>query len=204
MRRWTVLVPALAVVVAAITLGGPNAAANHTSQTDPDDSPGRFDLREVRLDHNPVPRWTFVTFAGWRIDDVWDAGYLVVRLDTKGDEGVDHVVIVRSDGRRLLATLYRIRADGSQVALEALDAGKAGPRGATVRVALHKLDIGRSRIAYHWSAVSSYTGTSCPHTCFDAVPDEGMIEQLLPGASPSPSPTPSPTTSPSPTAGPAA
>lgn len=197
MRRWVAgTLPALALVAAAVAVGGVPASANHTSLSDPADTPGRFDLREVRFDHNPSPRWTFVTFADWRIDQVWDAGYLIVRFDTRGDEAVDQVAVVRSDGRRLIGTLYRIRADGSQAELVSLDAGKAGRRGASVRVPFHKLDIGRSRTAYFWSAFSSYTGSACPHTCFDAIPDQGMIEQLLPGVTPSPSPTVSPTVSP--------
>ncbi len=187
--RWVVVVSVALAVVASPAGAG---------QSDPGDTPGRFDLRAVRFDDRPIPRWTFVTFAPWRIDQVWDAGYLIVQLDTRGDEDVDLMAVVRSDGRRLVATLYRLRADGGQVEIARLTTGKAGRRGAWVAVAMHKLGVGRSRTSYSWSALSTYTSSGCPHTCIDVVPNQGMIEEPLPGASPSPSPSPTASPSPSP------
>ena len=47
--------------------------------------------------------------------------------------------------------------------------------------------------------LSSFMGGSCARTCLDTAPDDGMIEQPLPGVTPSPTPpptTPPPTTPP--------
>ena len=189
----------LVALVVAIAFALP-ASANHTRQTDPNDVDGRFDLETVRFDHDtPPPRWTFVTFAGWTVAQVWDRGYLLVELDTLGDEEADYVAVIRSDGRDLDARLFRLRAAGRQVEVDTLATGKDGGRSAWVEVALRKLTFGRSRTSYFWAALSSFTGNACPHTCLDRVPDEGMVEQPLPGVTPTPTPTPAPTPTPSPT-----
>jgi hypothetical protein len=174
------------------------AGASHTNQPDPNDTPGKLDLEAVELAHDSgPPRWRFVAFAHWTIRQIWDHGFLVVRLDTRGDHDVDYLLLVRSDGRRLVSTLFRVRADGKQHRIGTATAGKSGPRAAIASVALRKLDVGPARTSYFWSALSSFTGGVCRQTCLDLVPDEGMIEQPLPGVTPTP--TPSPTPSPSPT-----
>jgi len=192
----------LVALVVAVAFALP-ASANHTSQTDPNDVDGRFDLETVRFDHDaPPPRWTFVTFARWTVAQVWDRGYLLVELDTLGDEEADYVAVVRSEGRNLDARLFRLRADGRQVERDTLATGKDEGRSAWVAVALRKLTFGRSRTSYFWAALSSFTGSDCPHTCLDRVPDEGMVEQVLPGVTPSPTPAPTPTPTPTPTPSP--
>jgi hypothetical protein len=197
------LVAALGAVVAAagLVLTMP-AGATHTNQTDPNDTRGPLDARAVRFTHGGAPRWQVLTFARWTVNELWDHGYVVVQLDTRADEAIDHLIVVRSDGRDLLATLYRVRTDGRQIPLGVVEADKAGGHGAWVRVALHKLMIGNERTSYSWSVLTTFTGGGCPQTCLDGVPDTGMVEQLLPGVTPSPTPSPSPTTSPSPTSSP--
>jgi hypothetical protein len=123
----------------------------------------------------------------------------VVELDTRGDEAIDHLAVVRSDGRDLEGVLYRVRRDGGQVGIGTIDADRDGARGAAVSVALRRLRIGAGRISYRWAVVTTFTGPGCPRTCIDLVPDGGMVEQLLPGVTPPPTPSPSPTATPSPT-----
>ena len=98
MRR---LVPALGVaaVVIVIALALP-AGATHTNQTDPNDTAGRLDVRTVTLAHDETPRWRIGTFSAWTARRIWDRGFLIVELDTIGDDGVDQLIVVRSDGRR--------------------------------------------------------------------------------------------------------
>ena len=172
--------------------------ATHSSQTDPRDTPGRLDLREVDFEHAGRPTWRFVTFGQWTPSAMWDAGYLVVELDTRGDEAVDRLLVVRSDGRGLVGTLFGVRRDCGQQPLGSVRVGKDGPRRASVRVGLARLGIGSNRTAYLWSAVSSFTGAGCARTCLDRAPDQGMVEQPLPGVSPFPSPTVTPSPSPTP------
>ncbi len=195
MKRIALAVAGMAAVaVAALALP---AGATHTNQTDPNDTPGRLDVRGVVLAHDETPRWRISTFASWTTRQLWDAGGLVVELDTTGEAGIDHLIVVRSDGRKLVATLFRVRADGSERRVANLHAAKDGRAGVAVSVALHRLTIGSERTSYFWSVLSMFTGAACPQTCLDHVPDEGMIEQPLPGITPSPTPT----TTPSPTPG---
>jgi hypothetical protein len=196
-RRAGVAVAAFAVVVlAAFVLP---AVAAHTNQTDPDDTRGPLDVRTVRFTHAGAPTWRVATFARWSTTDIWDRGYVIVELDTKGDDAIDHLAVVRSDGRDLVGVLYRVRRDGGQIAIGVLEANKDGASGAAVSVALRRLRIGPGRTLYRWAVVTTFTGPGCPRTCVDLVPNEGMVEQLLPGVTPTPTPSPSPTATPSPT-----
>ncbi len=196
MRRG-VLAVAATVLATVVSLTLP-VAAGQVGQRDPNDTAGRLDVKGVRLDPDASPRWRFATFGRWSLAQIWDRGYLIVQLDTQGDEAIDHLAVVGSDGRRLVGVLYRVRRDGSQVEIGTVGASKAGARAALVSVALHELSIGANRASYSWSALTSYTGKACRRTCLDVVPDSGMVEQVLPGVTPSPSPTPSPTASPTP------
>jgi hypothetical protein len=168
------------------------------NQKDGNDVDGRLDVRAVRFDHNPAPSWTFVTFGSWTLEEIWDRGQFVVRLDTRADEDNDLLIVVRSDGRQMLANLFRIRADGREIDLGKVQVDKISRRGLEVTVALRKLGVGRGRTSYTWTALALLTSASCRTVCIDRIPDEGRVEQLLPGVSPSPSPTPTETPSPEP------
>jgi len=199
MRRTAAALVALSA--AAIVGATLPAGATHTDHVDPNDTSGRLDVVVIELDHDAKPgRWRIVTFGAWTVHDMWDQGYLVVQLDTKGDAAIDHLAVVRSDGRNLVATVYAVRSDGTEKVIGQLPAGKDGTRAATVAVALRKLTIGPNRTSYFWSVLTSYTGSACPRTCIDHVPDEGMVEQLLPGVTPTPTPSPTVSPTPSPTA----
>lgn len=197
MRRLSIGIGALVVV----TLGAfaLPALANHTDQVDPRDTGGRLDLEEVGFDHVGVPTWRMSTFSTWTVRSIWDLGTFIVQLDTRGDAAADYVAVVRSDGRRLVAALFRLRRDGREIEITSLRTDKDGSSAATVTIPLREVWIGTNRTSYFWSVLSSYTGGSCTRTCLDAVPDVGMLEQPLPGVTPSPTPpptTPPPTTPP--------
>jgi hypothetical protein len=187
----------LVIVGALLWLAVP-ALAHHTDQTDPNDTPGAMDLEKVAFDHDGTPTWRFVAFADWTIRQMWDHGYLMVQLDTKGGPAVDYLVVVRSVGSELDANLFRIRSNGREVKISRLKTGKAGSRAAWVSMNLSKVIIGSRRTSYFWSAKSSFIGPACRQTCFDTVPDVGMIEQTL-STSPTPTPTPTPTAATGPT-----
>ena len=183
---------AIAVLAAAFVWLTAPAVAHHADQSDPNDTPGWMDLQAVLFDHDGTPTWRFVTFAEWTVRQMWDRAHLTVQLDTMGGPEVDYVAVVRSTGRDLEANLFRLRRDGREVQIDRLRTTKAGSHAALVSVSLGKVTIGSSRTSYFWSALSTFTGPNCRQTCLDAVPDDGMVEQPLPGASPSPSPSPSP------------
>ena len=113
-----------------------------------------------------------------------------MQLDTRGDAAADYVAVVRSNGRRLVATLFRLRRGGRQIEVASLRTDKENSWAATVTVPLREVSIGPNRNSYFWSVLSSFTGGSCARTCLDTAPDDGMIEQPLPGVTPSPTPSP--------------
>ena len=192
MRRRSIWIGALAVVT--LTMFALPVLADHTDQVDPHDTGGKLDLEEVVFDHVGAPTWRMSTFATWTVRSIWDLGNFVVQLDTMGDPTADYVAVVRSDGRRLMAALYRVRRGDRGIVVTALRTTKVGSSGATVTVPLRVLSIGPTRASYFWSAHSSFTGGVCTRTCLDAVPDVGMIEQPLPGVTPTPTPPPTTTT----------
>ncbi len=185
---------AIALLVGAALAAGLSlpVAAGPSELSDPNDARGRLDVRLVTTDLAASPlTWRFETFGRWTASQIWDRGYLLVQLDTKGDELIDHVLVLGSNGREIVTTLMRVRRSGQQVEVGSIGGGKDGPRAAFVSVAIHKLAIGADRTSFSWSVLTSFTGTVCPRTCFDLVPDLGMVEQPLPGVTPSPSPSPS-------------
>lgn len=189
------LVAATAALVLALpALGGTTAVG------DPNDARGRLDVRSVLVDGTESPfRWRVATFGGWTIRELWDRGYVVVQLDTKGDARIDRLAVVSSNGRDLIGTLNRVRDDGRLVELGRFRVDKGGRRSVALSIALHRLAIGPHRTSFSWNVITSYLGDACPRTCFDAVPDAGIVEQPLPMPSPSPTPSPTPAPSPSPT-----
>jgi hypothetical protein len=190
-----------ALVVVTLILFALPVLADHTDQIDPHDTRGKLDLEEVAFDHVGAPTWRISTFSTWTVRSIWDLGTFVVQLDTRGDAAADYVAVVRSDGRRLVGTLFRLRRAGREIEVTALRTAKSSASAATVTVPLRDVSIGPNRTSYFWSVLSSFTGRFCTRTCLDAIPDEGMIEQPLPGVTPSPTTTTTttPTTTPIPT-----
>ena len=174
-------VAATIVVLALPALGGT------TALEDPDDANGMLDVRSITLDDTASPlAWRVVAFGGWTVREIWDRGFVMVQLDTKGDARIDHLAVVSSNGRDLIRTLNRVRRDGRLVEIGRFHANKDGGRAAALTIALHRLSIGPHRTSFSWNVVTSFLGDSCPRTCFDVVPDTGMVEQPLPEPSPSP------------------
>ena len=182
--RTAVLGFGMAVTIFALALP---ALGGTTSLEDPDDANGRLDVRSVGLDDTVSPlAWRVSTFRAWTIREIWDRGFVMVQLDTKGDARIDHLAIVSSNGRRLVGTLNRVRKDGRLAEIGRFHASKDGGRVVELTIALKRLTIGPHRTSYFWNVVTSYLGGTCPRTCFDVVPDSGMVEQPLPEPSPSP------------------
>ncbi|GIU97755.1 MAG: hypothetical protein KatS3mg013_1558 [Actinomycetota bacterium] len=193
-RRSAPVALALATVVAAAAW----AAIMPQRVLDPNDTPGRLDVRVVRFEDPPGtgPEWTVITFDPWTVGQMWDRGWVYLLLDTRGDEAADHLVVVRSDGRRLLGSLWRVATGtGRDRYLRAVAAEKVGERAAWVRLPLRALTFGPSRTFYRWWV---QTWWECEGRCADRAPDVGSELTYRPGMSPSPSPSPSPEPPPEP------
>jgi hypothetical protein len=178
-RRVAVATVALAVAVALLA-AGPPVAANHTDQADGNETSGVLDVAAVFHRHDAVPpSWEIVTFARWTPKSIWDAGYLLVWIDTLGDEQPDYYALVRSTGRGLAGSLWRDRRRKDAVVAR-LRTTRANQRSVRVVVPFRKMEIGGHRTVYRWSVQTILTGGPCSRPCFDLVPDgRALVEESL-------------------------
>lgn len=179
------------------------ASADHANVTDRNDTRGPFDVRRVKVAGIRQPRYDVVTFPRWNVRRVWDRSYGLVYFDTFGGESSDYYVMVRSDGYRMQAKLYRDRARKKDKVMSGVKAWRPNKRSFAVRVPLRKMKIPERRLVYHWWVLTLHTGKGCKRVCFDRAPDSGRVTEPAPGAGQSPTPTPTvtvptPTTSASP------
>jgi hypothetical protein len=187
----------MAGVTAAALAGGPTSRAQ---VQDLDDTRGALDVRRVWFEPEIHPaRWTIVTFSPWSAELTRDRGFVFVFLDTLGDPRFDYYASIRSNGRRLSASLWRDPKRGPDVRLMGLDVRRESDINVAVRIPLGQVEIGAIRIVYRWSVIATFTGRVCRLTCIDRVPDEGTYEQPIGTATPTTTPTATPTLTPTPT-----
>jgi len=188
------------IVGAALTLAVVGSALAHAPVVldDPNDTRGPMDVMTVAFDDAGDPTFTVRLEKPWRTRATWDRAFVFVYLDVLGSPRGDYYVIVRSTGDDVIASLWRDARRGSDVRVRPIEVMWRSPREVTVSVRLAVLDVGPLRSVYRWWVVTTFSGEVCRMTCIDRAPDEGGVEQQLPGASPTPTPTPSPT----PTTGP--
>lgn len=162
------------------------ASASHLDVADPNDSAGVLDLRRVSIYGSP-PIWNLKTYRGWRARTIWDTGFLLVYFDTFASDRYDYYALVRSDGRRLTAALFRDGVKRRDRRVTWLKTWRPDRRRVKLRVPLRKMTIGKRRLFYRWYAQTLFTGTDCRRTCIDLAPDRnGVKEPLKPAPSPSP------------------
>jgi hypothetical protein len=170
---------------------------------DPNDTPGVLDVKRVDFAGDKRPRFKTVTFATWTVDRIHDRGFVLIYVDTFGSERFDYYAMARSNGKQMVARLYRDRKKKRDLAISYLKAWRRSQRSVSVRLPLSKLRIPDSRAFYRWSVMTLFTGPSCKKVCFDTAPNGDPVSQPVPGAAPTPvptvSPSPTPTVSPSPT-----
>jgi hypothetical protein len=186
-------------IVATVGALAAVAVAQHGDLNDPNDVHGLFDVRRVEVGGVKRPRWKVITFASWGNEAVFDSGYALVRLDTFGSSRFDYYALVRSNGFRLLGSLWRDRVDKRDYKISSVAAWRPSRTGLSVRVPLAKMKVGARRAVYGWFVETLFTSGDCRRVCIDRVPDRGRVDEPLPVPSPtvtsSPTPTPSPTPS---------
>jgi hypothetical protein len=190
-RVWVVI--ALVVIGASVPL---LAGADHLDPDDPNDTRGPLDVKSVRSwGRARRPGWRVITFARWSAERVWDRGFVMVFLDTRRSDRFDYYALVRSNGSKMRARLFRDRRRRRDRDLGPLAAWRPSRRSVSVRVPFRKLRVGDNRAFYRWQVQTLFTGSRCRRVCFDVVPDRGPVLEPLnePGPSPTITPTPTPT-----------
>lgn len=146
---------------------------------DPDDTRGILDVRQVTATLGVSPSsWRIGTFSRASKRRLWDEGYFVVSIDSRGDPAFDLHVLVKSSGRRLRALILR---QGGRQAIGRAGAGRPGGRAVVVRVSPERLEIAPERPYFRWSVRSIFTAKGC-RPCVDVVPaaGEGAFPQPWP------------------------
>jgi hypothetical protein len=193
-RIWISLVTSVAAgSLAAVAFAG------HVGVTDPNDTRGVLDIRRIDVEGTKRPRWKVITFATWGTKEIFDSGFALVRLDTYGSPRFDYYALVRSNGGRLLGSLWRDRRDKRDYKVGSVAVWRPSRSALSVRVPLRKMKVGGRRLAYGWAVETLFTSSNCPRVCIDFAPDEGRISEPLPIPTPTTSVTPTPTPTPSPT-----
>jgi hypothetical protein len=189
----------VALLVAA-ALAVPSVTAHHARVTDPRDTRGPLDVRVVRSFGTERPGWRITTYARWSNARIWDRGFVVVRLNTRGDRRANRYIVVTSDGRRLHAHLWQLRRNRRDRLVGRVAVWRPNRRTVTVRLPFERLNVGPRRVQYQWWVQTLWMGRGCPQVCIDRVPDRGRItEPLQPEPEPTPTePTPEPSPEPSP------
>ncbi|MFL5736778.1 MAG: hypothetical protein ACJ76P_05510 [Actinomycetota bacterium] len=175
------LLPIAAITLSSFLIAGV-AHADPSVLTDPNDATG-LDISRVTVAADvPPPVWTIRTFRSWTIPKLWDRGYFILELDTIGGPSPEYRAVARSNGKQMVGALYHIRNDGKEVQIGKLRTHKTDARSVAIRVPLSKLAFGPDRTSYKWDVVTSYTSAQCGDgVCFDRAPDNGSVEQPLPG-----------------------
>lgn len=178
----------LVVFVAALSLSVPFlASARHVDLDDPDDTRGLLDVRRVdSFGGKDRPKWEIRTYERWRAVEIWDGGWGLVHLDTFGDERFDYYVLVRSNGSRLVGSLYLDRPQKDDRRVGNVKVDKPDRRSMLVILDLDDVRRRGSR-SYRWFVRTLFMSGRCKEVCIDRVPDTSAVTEA---SDPAPVPTP--------------
>ncbi|MGH2724839.1 MAG: hypothetical protein ACRDI0_11385 [Actinomycetota bacterium] len=139
-----------------------------TSPPDGNDTAGKLDVRRVKTAlSSSKPKWTIVTWSSWTVNGMWDQGYLLVFLDTRGGPAADFYALARSDGDAMVGHLFKVRS-GIDKKKGKISVSRPTPRKVRITIPLSKVNVGTFRTYYRWSARTLHL--SCTKVCIDAVP----------------------------------
>ncbi len=178
--------------LATATLVPLAASASHVDVRDANDVKGRFDVRLVQMGNDVPRKWRVKMWSKWTAKQVWDSGFVLVYLDTFGSERADYYALLRSNGKRMVATLHRDRQTKSDYRMKNLKVSR--PSGAVVTVTVPFGDLQRRASGlYRWRVQSLWSGPKCRRICFDRAPNDQDVTEPGPRPTatiPPPPPTP--------------
>lgn len=191
MKRKLILVAAVCAV-AAIVVPSLTAGAHHQDLTDGDDTRGLFDIRAVYTwgSHTNMG-WQINTFRSWGAFQVWDAGFFVVNVDTRGNPRMDYYLMIRSEGDRLRGLLFRDHQDKRDRIIRRIKVWRPSKKSVRFRFPWGSVFVPETRQVIRWNVQSLWSGDACPSVCIDNVPNAGaVVETRIKPLPPTPTPTP--------------
>jgi uncharacterized repeat protein (TIGR01451 family) len=163
-------------------LAGPDggqADCHGRRRPDRNDTRGTFDLSGASLRRHAGLVIDARTFARWSVFGVWDYGFVIVHLDTLGDGDTDFFALIRSDGARLDAGLFRSGPDGDR-RIRRLHATHPTGHSVAVRIPVKALRFDKARTYFRWWVQTIWSAGPCHRNCFDRVDDHGAAPEPKP------------------------
>ena len=177
----------VSALLAVVVLGLPGTAAGDADLArDPDDTPGRLDVRQIRHGHGTrmrLVRHRIATRGEWnnRLLRRNGAGRIYLLFSTSGNDcSEQRMRIVRREGE-LRASIQGYDPascgpnddTGAQSTFQRVDAEIERRRGTDLIVTFPKRVLGRGLDEYSWSAWTELKSRRCDRRCTDFAPDEG-------------------------------
>lgn len=159
--------------------GGTAGACEFDNPRDPNDATGIMDVKRIGTSFAAASSsWKFFTHGHWSRKKMWDRGFGIVSLDTKGDLSAEYLIVirVRSNGRGMTAFLRRL-STGKRWSL---DAWRPGWKSIAVRLPMRRLSFGAGRTYYRWWGQTLYSHSWCKRAvCFDLTPGSAPSGTLI-------------------------
>lgn len=170
----------VALVVFVVVVPSPVAHAR-LALRDPNDTRGPLDVRRVHHSAVRRPIWRITTGPRWTARRLFDRGYFLVHLDTRGTRRGDYYALVWHNGRGMRGTLVRDRVRRRRDrTMSSLSVWRRDRDSVSVRIPLRKLFVPKGRDSYGWFVRSLWRRKRCPRaTCIDRAPFKGAVEEPL-------------------------
>jgi hypothetical protein len=168
----------------AASSGARHVHTTRVEQVDPADAGLPLDVKEVdSLADGDRLRFSIVTWHRWRPRALHDRAFIVLLLYTRPGGGPDFSALVRSNGRHLRGVLLRGRGGGRERRVGSFPVWRNDLQSVSLRLPREKLDL-QPGAGYSWHVQTIMTSLRCKRVCFDRVPDQGTVAEVLPPAGP--------------------
>jgi Ca2+-binding RTX toxin-like protein len=155
-------------------LGGEATSCHGKNPADPNDAGGILDVRRVEITAGDRWSWRVHTRGRWDLRRLWDDGYLIISLDTRGSGRSDFYLLGRSLGRRMSGGLFR-DGTGRDARIGPVKVRHPTRTSARFLFDLDRIAVEPGRSFIRWSAQTILINGQCAKACFDRVTNEGAL-----------------------------
>lgn len=166
----------MVVVMFVLTLP---ALASHQDVSDGNDVDGRLDVRNVEMEEGPPRKWSITTYKGYKPEEIFDKGYMLVYFDIRGDERFDYYLLLRPVWDEIRGNLWKDYKKANDEIIGHSRVRKPNNRTITATVPFKKMKIPNNAIDYRWHVRALFAGPNCRRVCIDRAPDVGSVTELL-------------------------
>jgi hypothetical protein len=171
----------LAALLGALLIAA-QADASHLTVNDPNDAKGLLDIRLVESGGQQTVTFRVETRARRTTRSLFERGFVLIQFDTRFGDGPDYFAVLRSNGRRMVGTLFRDYEKQRDRAISGLTAWRRSRSSFSVTVPLMSMAFGRDREEYRWRAQTLFSGPNCRRVCFDFAPNKSWVLEPVPEA----------------------